>query len=162
MIFYKNTFISGLSMATASYSSRAEWLQREPQRTESKLLCGTLQERLHRAWLSVWIRVERKGESESHSVVSYSLQPRGLYSLRNSPSHSFGVGSLSLLQGIFQTQGLNSESPTLQGDSLPAEPPGKPKNTGVGSLFILQRIFLTWNIIGLSCIAWLPCFCTKG
>ena len=48
------------------------------------------------------------------------------YTVRNSPSHSFGVGSLSLLQGIFQTQGLNSESPTLQGDSLPAEPPGKP------------------------------------
>ena len=28
-------------------------------------------------------------------------------------------------------------------DSLPAEPPGKPKNTGVGSLSLLQRIFLT-------------------
>ena len=28
-------------------------------------------------------------------------------------------------------------------DSLPAEPPGKPKNTGVGSLFLLQRIFPT-------------------
>ena len=26
--------------------------------------------------------------------------------------------------------------------SLPAEPPGKPKNTGVGSLSLLQRIFL--------------------
>ena len=28
-------------------------------------------------------------------------------------------------------------------DSLLSEPPGKPKNTGVGSLSILQRIFLT-------------------
>jgi len=28
-------------------------------------------------------------------------------------------------------------------DSLPAEPPGKPKNTGVGSLSLLQGIFLT-------------------
>ena len=34
-------------------------------------------------------------------------------------------------------------SPTLQKDSLPAEPPGKPKNTGVGSLSLLQWIFLT-------------------
>ena len=31
---------------------------------------------------------------------------------------------------------------TLQADSLPAEPQGKPKNTGVGSLSLLQRIFL--------------------
>ena len=34
-------------------------------------------------------------------------------------------------------------SPTLQADSLPAEPSGKPKNTGVGSLSLLQRIFPT-------------------
>ena len=34
-------------------------------------------------------------------------------------------------------------SPTLQADSLPAEPPGKPKNTGVGSLSLLQGIFPT-------------------
>ena len=33
--------------------------------------------------------------------------------------------------------------PTLQVDSFPAEPQGKPKNTGVGSLSLLQRIFLT-------------------
>ena len=45
--------------------------------------------------------------SESHSVVSYSLWPHGLYSPWNSPSHNTGVGSLSLLQGIFPTQGLN-------------------------------------------------------
>ena len=36
-----------------------------------------------------------------------------------------------------------SRSPTLQVDSLPAEPQGKPKNTGVGSLSILQWIFPT-------------------
>ena len=31
----------------------------------------------------------------------------------------------------------------LQVDSLPSEPQGKPKNTGVGSLSLLQRIFPT-------------------
>ena len=36
-------------------------------------------------------------------------------------------------------------SPALQADSLPAEPPGKPKNTGVGSLSLLQGIFPTRN-----------------
>ena len=34
----------------------------------------------------------------------------------------------------------------MQVDSLPAEPPGKPKNTGVGSLSLLQRIFLTQEL----------------
>ena len=33
--------------------------------------------------------------------------------------------------------------PTFQADSLPSEPPRKPKNTGVGSLSLLQGIFLT-------------------
>ena len=34
-------------------------------------------------------------------------------------------------------------SPVLQVDSLPSEPPGKPKNTGVGSLPLLKGIFLS-------------------
>ena len=46
-------------------------------------------------------------ESESRSVVSSSLQPHGLYSPRNSPGQNTGVGSLSLPQGIFSTQGSN-------------------------------------------------------
>ena len=46
-------------------------------------------------------------ESESHSVVSNSLQPHGLYSPWNSPGQNTGVVSLSLLQGIFPTQGSN-------------------------------------------------------
>ena len=37
--------------------------------------------------------------------------------------------------------GIEPRSPSLQTDSLPAEPQGKPKNTGVGSLFLLQGIF---------------------
>ena len=43
----------------------------------------------------------------SHSVMSNSLRPHGLYSPWNSPGQNAGVGSLSLLQGIFQTQELN-------------------------------------------------------
>ena len=56
-----------------------------------------------------------------------------------------GVGSLSLLQWIFPTQGSNPGLPRLRVDSLPAEPQGKPKN-GVGSLSLLQWIFLTWEL----------------
>ena len=44
-------------------------------------------------------------ESESHSVVPDSLQPHGLYSPWNSPGQNTGAGSISLLQGIFPTQG---------------------------------------------------------
>ena len=37
---------------------------------------------------------------------------------------------------------VKARSPTLQVDSSPAEPQGKSKNTGVGSLSLLQSIFL--------------------
>ena len=47
------------------------------------------------------------GESEGRSVMPNSVQPRGLYSPWNSPGQNTAVGSLSLLQGIFPTQGSN-------------------------------------------------------
>ena len=86
--------------------------------------------------------------SKSCSVMSDSLQPHGLYCPWNSPGQNTGVGSLSLLQGIFPTQGSNVEprSSTLQVDSLPAKPQGKPKNIGVSSLSLLQWIFLTQEL----------------
>ena len=43
--------------------------------------------------------------------MSDFLRPHGLYSPWNSPGQNTEVGSLSLLQGIFPTQGLN---PSLQ------------------------------------------------
>ena len=48
---------------------------------------------------------------------------------------------------------IKPRSPALQVDSLPAEPPGKPKNTRVGSLSLLQWIFRPRNWTGISCIA---------
>ena len=59
--------------------------------------------------------------SESCSVVSDSLQPRGLYSRWNPPGQNTGVHSCSLLQGISKLG-----SPALQKDSLPDKLPGKP------------------------------------
>ena len=50
-------------------------------------------------------------ESESHSVVSDSLQPHGLYSPWNSPGQNTGMGRLSLLPGIFRAQGSNPGLP---------------------------------------------------
>ena len=52
-----------------------------------------------------------KTESERHSVVSNSLQPHVLYNPWNSPGQNTGVGSFSLLQGIFPTQELKPSLP---------------------------------------------------
>ena len=52
-----------------------------------------------RYWWQKW--------SESHSVMSDSLWPHGLYSPWDSLDQNTGVGSLSLLQGIFPSQGSN-------------------------------------------------------
>ena len=46
-------------------------------------------------------------ENESCSVMSDSVRPHGLYIPWNSPGRNTGVGSCSLLQGIFPTQGSN-------------------------------------------------------
>ena len=54
-------------------------------------------------WCSLW--------SENHSVFSDSLRPNGLYSPWDSPGQNTRVGSLSLLQGIFPTQGSNPGLP---------------------------------------------------
>ena len=43
--------------------------------------------------------------------------------------------------GDLPNPGIKPRSPTLQADSLPAEPKGKPKNTRVGSLSLFQGIF---------------------
>ena len=50
-----------------------------------------------------------------------TLWSHGLYSPWNSPAQNTGMGSLSLLQGIFQTQGSNPGLSTLQVDSLPVK-----------------------------------------
>ena len=59
--------------------------------------------------------------------------------------------SLSRVQLFGTPWSQRSWPPVLQADSLPAEPPGKPKNTGEGNLFLLQQIFptleLKWGLL---------------
>jgi len=45
--------------------------------------------------------------------------------------------------GDLPNPGIEPRSPALQADSLPSELPGKLKNTGAGSLTLLQGIFPT-------------------
>ena len=70
-------------------------------------------------------------ESESGSVISDSLQPHGILQ-----AWILEWVNFPLSRGSSQPR-----SPELQADSLPAEPQGEPKNTGVSSLLLLQRTF---------------------
>ena len=59
-------------------------------------------------WISKWpFQRHLASVSESWSVMSDSLWPHGLYRPWNSPGQNTEMGSPSLLQGIFSTQGLN-------------------------------------------------------
>ena len=71
-------------------------------------------------------------ESKSCSVVSSSLRHHGLYSPWHSPGQNTGVGSLSLLQGIFPTQGLNPGLPHCRGNLYQVNHQGRPR--------ILERV----------------------
>ena len=92
-------------------------------------------------------------ESESHSVVSNSLWPPGLYSPWNSPHQNTGVGNFSLLQGIFPTQGSNPGLPHCRRIFYQLSHQGNPR--------ILERVAYpfssrsSWprNLTGVSCIA---------
>ena len=103
--------------------------------------------------LGIFFYSSQHSESESCSVMSDSLWPHGLYSSWNSSGQNTGVGSHSLLQGIFPIQGSN---------------PGLPRCRRIlyqlihkGSLRILEWVAYPFssrssqsrNRIGVSCIA---------
>ena len=66
-------------------------------------------------------------------------------------------GQVFPFPGDLPNPAIEPRSPTLQVDSLPAEPQGKPKNTGVGSPSLLQGIFPTQELNrGLLHCRWIP------
>ena len=77
-------------------------------------------------------------ESKSCSVVSDSLRLHGLYSPWNSPDQNTGVGCLSLLQGIFPTQGSNPGLPHCRLIIYQLSHKGNP-----GS-FICRQVLFPW------------------
>ena len=88
----------------------------------------------------------------SCSFVSNSLQPHRLY-VAHQVLLSMGFSRLECWSGLpcppqgdLPNPGIQPRPPTLQADSLSSEPPGKPKNTGVGSLSLLQGNFLTQEL----------------
>ena len=85
-------------------------------------------------------------------LATWSLIPLWSHSVVfNSATRSeYWSGLLRPPPGDLPNPGIEPRSPALQADFLPAEAPGKPKNTGVGSLS-LQWIFLTqesnWGLL---------------
>ena len=79
--------------------------------------------------------------------MSNSLWPHELYSPWNSPGQNTGVGSLSLLQGIFPNQGLNPDLLHCRWILYQLSY----KDTGVDSLSLLQGIVPTqesnWGLL---------------
>ena len=76
--------------------------------------------------------------------MSNSLQPCGLSMEFCRPE--YWSGKHFPFPRDLPNPGIKPRSPALQVDSLPAEPQGKPENTGVGSLSILQGILLTQEL----------------
>ena len=74
--------------------------------------------------------------NESHSLMSDSLKLHGLYSPWNSTGQNTGVSSLSLLQGIFPTQGSNPGLPNCRWILYQLSHKGRPplQRRGVESL----------------------------
>ena len=98
------------------------------------------------------IEVSRK-ESESRSVMSDYLQPHGLYSPWNSPGQNTGVGSLSLLQGIFLIQGSNPGLPYCRWILYQLSHKGSPRILEWVAYPFSSRSFQPRNRTRVSCIA---------
>ena len=82
--------------------------------------------------------------------MSSSATPCTIQSMEFSRSEYWN-GQLFPSPGYLPDPGIEPRSPTLPVDSLSAEPQGKPMNTGVGSLSLLQQIFPTqgsnWGLL---------------
>ena len=91
--------------------------------------------------------------SESPSVVSDSLQPHGWYSPWNSPGQNTGVGSLSLLQGIFPTQESDPGLPHCRWILYQLSHKGNWRILGWVAYPFSSRSSPPRNQTGVSCIA---------
>ena len=94
-----------------------------------------------------------ESESESFSVMSDSLWPRGLYSPWNSPGKNPGVGSHSLLQGISPTKGSNPGLPHCRQILYQLSHKGSPRLLEWVANPFSSRSSWPRNWTGVSCIS---------
>ena len=86
-------------------------------------------------------------DNESHPVMSNSLRPHGLYSPWNSLGQNTGVGNLSLLQGIFPSQGSNPGPPHCRRILYQLSHKGSP--------LVCWIILTDFWILNCYCIPWI-------
>ena len=97
--------------------------------------------------------IEDVSESESCSGLSNPLQPHRPYSPGNSPALNTGVGSLSLLQGIFPTQGSNPGLLHCKRILYQLKHKGSPRILEWVAYLFSSGYSWPKNWIGVSCIA---------
>ena len=93
---------------------------------------------------------ERKRKLKLLSHIWFSAT---LYSPWNSPGLNTRMGSVIPSPGDLRNPGIEPTFPALWADSLQAEPQGKPKDTGVDSLSLLQGSSQPRNRTKVSCTA---------
>src|SRR5574341_175141 len=89
-------------------------------------------------------------------MCSDSLQPHGLYSPWNSPGQNTGMGSLSFLQGIFPTQGLNPGLLNCRWILYQPSHKGSPQYSTLLVGTDLRPIALGAQLIGVVWMSFLP------
>ena len=113
--------------------------------------CLWTEDRIKRMWCvyaHAWAHAHVRLVSKSCLTLCNpaDCSPPGCSVHGNSPGKNTGVGFHALSK-----PGIEPRSPALQADSSLTEPPGKPKNTGVGGLSLLQGIFPTqesnWTLL---------------
>ena len=90
--------------------------------------------------------------SESHSVVSDSLQSHGLHIPWNSPGQNTGVGKLSLLQQIFPAQESNQGLLHRRRILYQLSYEGSPKENILVFKLILHREMLCCSLSGWTAV----------
>ena len=105
----------------------------------------------------LWFTIRIGDAVLSHSAVSDSATP---WTVAHQAPLSLGILQAGILEWVTMPSsrgsfnpGIKPRSPALQVNSSLPELPGKPKNTGVGSLSLPQEIFQTqeWNRGLLHC-----------
>ena len=128
---------------TLTCVSRAVSRGRERKKVEDSQSCRTLCDPMDcrppassvlgilHARILEWVACSR-GSSQPRDRTQVSRIAGGFFTswAPRKPKNA-GVGSLSLLQDL-PHPGISPRSPALQADSLPAEPPAKPRRTGKG------------------------------
>ena len=132
------------------FSTKKKWAVKPWKKLKSTLLNERSQSEKAKYYMipTIW-----HSESESHSVMSDSLWPYGLYSLWNSLGQNALVVSRSLVHGIIPSQGPNSGLPHCRQILYQLSHKGSPRILEWEAYPFSRRSFRLRNQTGISCTA---------